>query len=71
MCTVTPSLSPVLLASLAFPDLDGLVEGGAGDEASVRREEDLVDERVVTGHAAQRLLLLRGGPEEQREVIGA
>lgn len=52
------------LARPAIPQLDGLVEGGAGHDARVRREEHLVDEGLVSCHPGEGLLVLCWGPQE-------
>lgn len=59
------------LARPAIPQLDGLVEGGTGHDAGVRREEHLVDEGLVACHPCEGLLVLCWGPQEQGEVVGA
>lgn len=60
----SPSPRPHSLARPAIPQLDGLVKGGAGDDAGVRGEEHLVDEGLVSRHPCERLLVLCWGPQE-------
>jgi len=50
------------LACLAVPQFDRLVERGAGYEARVRRELDVVDELLVAGHALNALAVHLGVP---------
>lgn len=59
-----PRTHPHSLARPAIPQLDGLVKGGAGDDAGVRGEEHLVDERLVSCHPCMGLLVLGWGPQE-------
>lgn len=61
--------APHSLAGPAVPQLDGLVEGGAGDDTGVWGEDHLVDEGLVARHPCQGLLVLCRGPQEQGEVI--
>lgn len=65
------SYKTFLLASASIPELDGLVKGGAGQQARVWREEHLVDEGLVACEACHGLLLLRRVPHEEREVVRA
>ena len=53
----------------AVPEFDGLVEGRAGEDPGVGREEDLVDWLLVAGEAGDVLLLHLRVPQTQREVV--
>ena len=57
------------LSGASVPDLDGLVEGGRGEQPGVRGEDHLVDQGTVAGQAGQGLLLLRRVPQEHGEVV--
>ena len=59
------------LAGATAPQLDALVEAGAGDEAHVGREAHVVNGLLVTRHARHRLLLSFRSPQEEREVVRA
>jgi len=58
-----------ILASLALPKLNALVEGSAGQQAGIRGEADVVDELHVASEACQRLLVDARRPHVQREVV--
>jgi len=60
-----------VLAGLTVPELEALVERGAGKQAAVWRVAQEIDRLLMARHASQRLVVDRRLPQEDRKVVAA